>query len=152
MKLARGFLASSLWMDGGDWLLDECTSKGIDCVLLPPHTTDQVQSLGLKSFGLQKREAARCRLQANLHPQSAKVVKFVYGYQRPTCPDNIAAAFRRTGIGTEWSVTTQGLTAKVSHDAATEDRHWQFSKGWIKCPVNKARLYQQTKISHESGK
>jgi hypothetical protein len=59
--------------------------------------------------------------------------------------------FRRAGIGTQSTVKRQALIAKVSQDAATEIRHWQFSKARIKYNVTKARLSWQTKIPNELG-
>jgi hypothetical protein len=122
-----------------DAFLDECTWRGIECIFLPPHSSDQVQPLDLGIFGLQKAEASRCRPHRGLNPQSAKCMRMLDGYQKATCPDNITAAFRRAGIITEWSPAKGALIAKVRRELATEVRHWQFTKTRLRsgeCPIS----------------
>jgi hypothetical protein len=84
------------------------------------------------------------------YPQSATINKMVDGYQRATRRDNAIAALRRAGMRTEWSGKAQALIAKVSRNAATEVRHWQFSKAPVECNAAEARLSQHTKIPNES--
>jgi hypothetical protein len=67
-------------------------------------------------------------------------------------PDTIVTAFRGAGIRTECNVKRQDLIPKAFREAATEIRHWQFSKARIKCSLTEPRLLQQIDIEVESGK
>jgi hypothetical protein len=70
----------------GDAFLDEWTWRGLECLFLPPYSSDEVQPLDLYIFAIQKCEASNGRPHKRLHPQSVKIMKMLDGYQKATCP------------------------------------------------------------------
>jgi hypothetical protein len=84
--------------------------------------------MDLGIVGVQKKEAPPCRPQADLNPQSKKIIKMVDGYFLATCPDNVIGAWRRAGITCEWDSGKYCLIATVAREGAGSVRDWHFSK------------------------
>jgi hypothetical protein len=65
-----------------DYFFDECTLSGVVPIFLPPHSSDQTQSLHLAVFRIEKAKASKMRPASGLNPQSKQIIKTVNGYHR----------------------------------------------------------------------
>jgi hypothetical protein len=96
-----------------DFFLDKSTHRGVQCLFLPPHSSDEIQCVDRGAFAVEKSEASRSRPHAGLSSQPRDIIKLVHGHRRATCRDTIIGAFRRAGITAEWDPIRKILFAKV---------------------------------------
>jgi hypothetical protein len=120
-----------------DEFWDACNHHGIIPVLLPPHSSDQLQPLDLGIFALQKAEATRMRPGQGLNPQTVQVLKILGGYGRATCPNIVISAFQRGGIETYLRDVYSGpndsgsylgfvKTVRINREKATKVRQYDI--------------------------
>jgi hypothetical protein len=120
-----------LIMDGcsshfSDLLWDEFSFRGIVAVLLPPHTSDQIQPLDLVVFGLTKRRFNLIKAPEGLTVQSAQIYKMVLSILDACKPMNVIGSFARAGILFDYDEGLGEMIARVDVDRADKVRG--FSK------------------------
>jgi hypothetical protein len=107
---------------------ERCLFDGIELLIVPAHTSDQVQPLDLGSFAIHKMESRRVRLHLNLNDQTSKLIKMICGFQKAATGTNIICAFRKAGISSRWDMERQELVCFVNRQSASNVRHWTESK------------------------
>jgi hypothetical protein len=107
---------------------------GICAIVIPPHSSDQVQPLDLRMFAIMKSESTRVYAHIDFNPQTKKLVKMVSGRQKAATSVNIIKAFRRAGIVSNWNPDVQALVCGIDRLVATEVRHWNGLKTRIAIP------------------
>jgi hypothetical protein len=73
---------------------ERCLFQGVMLIVIPPHTSDQVQPLDLALFAVLKLERDRVHPLINLNTQTVKILKILCGFQNVSTPLNIIKAFR----------------------------------------------------------
>jgi transposase len=114
-----------------DTIEEQCLFYGVVLVVVPPHTSDQVQPLDLGFFALHKLESHRVRPHTDLSAQTVKILKILCGLQKASTPLNIIKAFRRAGIISQWDVNAKTLVCRVDRQQAKEVRHWHQSRSRV---------------------
>jgi hypothetical protein len=75
-------------------------------------------------FSLEKAEATKAKPMKILNPQTRQLIKVLNGYQKARRPNDVTAAFQRTGIVTYKSIEHQNLLAQVERSSATNIDYW----------------------------
>jgi hypothetical protein len=104
-----------------DGIRDEFEQNKIVLLLLPPHTSDQIQALDLGIFGVFKLYSQKQLNMQTYERQTAQVIKMCDAWQRATIPRNVVNAFRAAGLV---PVTGEGkrIDLQCSEEAATHIR------------------------------
>jgi hypothetical protein len=113
---------------------------GIHPLVIPPHSSDQVQALDLGMFAIMKAESARIYAHIDFNAQTKKLVKMVSGWQKATTTVNIIKAFRRAGIIAVWNPEVNALVCRIDRAAASEVRHWNGEKHRIPIPIEREEV------------
>jgi hypothetical protein len=90
-----------------DAVEEQCLCYGVALIVIPPHTSDQVQPLDLGLFTLHKLESHHIQAHTNLSTQTAKILQILCGFQKASTPLNVMKAFRRAGVVSRWDPTTE---------------------------------------------
>jgi hypothetical protein len=75
-----------------------CVESGVELVLIPPHSSNQLQMLDLCVFGVTKRLIARTNKLEKCNVQTAHIVSILNGFNAAACPYTIGASFKNAGI------------------------------------------------------
>ena len=81
-----------------DEFVSMCEEENIQCMFLPPHTSDQLQPCDLGLFAVQKRWMNSIQIQGDLNKQTRQIVKIIDSYRMATTFKNVTGAFRKAGI------------------------------------------------------
>jgi hypothetical protein len=83
----------------GDAFLEMCHVANVRLILLPPHSSNQLQMLDLCVFGVTKRLIARLnKLDKRFNVQTSHMVDILTGFHQAASPSTIVASFRNAGI------------------------------------------------------
>jgi hypothetical protein len=65
---------------------------------LPPHSSNQLQPLGVSTFGTTKRHLAKVNRMDSVNVQSQHIAQVVSSFMSAASPVNIVGTFRSAGI------------------------------------------------------
>ena len=102
-----------------------CEEELVIVVLIPPHTSDQLQPCDLGLFAVLKRWQSNITLPAHLNRQTKQVVRMLDALRMATTPKNVIGAFRKAGIVGRFSIEKRQMLATVDPSQATAVRHLQ---------------------------
>jgi hypothetical protein len=105
-----------------------CLFYGIELLILPVHTSDQVQALDLGIFAVHKMETRRVHTHLDLNDQTTKLIKMLCGFQKSTSGTKVIGAFRKAGIMSRWDDEHRELVWFIDREKASDVRHWNQTK------------------------
>ena len=86
-----------------DAFLDDCVYYGVELIVEPAGSSDQVQALDLGIFGIQKSIKSGLKNNYDLDTQSNEIRKIYNSWQKAALPDNIVSAFQQAGIDKKYT-------------------------------------------------
>jgi hypothetical protein len=75
-----------------------CQDNNIVPILLPPHSSNQLQPLDVSTFGIAKGYISRVNKLEKVNIQTDHIVRILKGFYLAASPPNIVATFRNAGI------------------------------------------------------
>jgi hypothetical protein len=83
-------------------IFDElCQQHNIVPIMLPPHSSNQLQPLDLSTFGATKKNIHSVNTSDKLNIQTKHIVRVLVGFLRAVVPPNVIMTFRNAGISIE---------------------------------------------------
>ena len=102
-----------------------CEEANVVKILIPPHTSDQLQPCDLGLFAVMKRWQSNISLPPDLNKQTKQIVRMLDSLRMATTPKNVIGAFRKAGIVGQFSIEKGTMLATVDRSQATAVRHFQ---------------------------
>jgi hypothetical protein len=106
-----------------DAMEEQCLFYRVMLIIIPPHTSDQVQPLDLGFFALHKLECHRVHPHIDLNTQTAKILKILCGFQKASTPMNILKAFRWEGLVSRWDGAAKTLSYQIDRVCVKDVPH-----------------------------
>jgi hypothetical protein len=75
---------------------------GIELLVIPAHTSNQMQTLNLRIFAIHKLELGCVHPHLGLDDQTSKLIKMLCGFQKAPIGTSIIDAFRKAEIMSRW--------------------------------------------------
>ena len=100
-----------------------CDDENVVVLLIPPHTSDQLQPCDLGLFAVLKRWQSNISLPKHLNRQTKQIIRMLDGLRMSTTPKNVIGAFRKAGIVGQFSIETGRMMPIVDRDEALGVRH-----------------------------
>jgi hypothetical protein len=102
----------------GDDFEEMCTENGIIPILIPPHSSNQLQMLDLSIFGVTKRYIARANRLEKVNIQTNHIHTVLQGFYSAATPANIVASFLNWGISLTMDPETRAILCTINPQAA----------------------------------
>ena len=100
-----------------------CDDENVVVLLIPPHTSDQLQPCDLGLFAVLKRWQSNISLPKHLNRQTKQIIRMLDGLRMSTTPTNVIGAFRKAGIVGQFSIEKGRMMPIVDRDEALGVRH-----------------------------
>ena len=107
--------------------LDDCTYYNTYPFPEPPGSSDQVQSLDLGIFSIQKKQRSRDKLDG-LNSIDNMIRDIVNSWRKATLPDNVVSAFHQSGIYIETNSNASRARASIEYARAVRGIDHQPSR------------------------
>jgi hypothetical protein len=101
-----------------DETMNQCTSHGVLVIILPPHSSYQIQALDVGVLAIHKAVMKRVFTPNWLSNQSKQIYRMLGGWYAVATPPNIVSAFKQVGIHVEWSHEHKALLVKIDPTTA----------------------------------
>ena len=100
-----------------------CEDANVVVLLIPPHTSDQLQPCDLGLFAVLKRWQSNVSLPKHLNRQTKQVIRMLDALRMATTPKNVIGAFRKAGIIGQFSLEKGRMMPIVDPGEALGVRH-----------------------------
>jgi hypothetical protein len=100
-------------------------------IVIPLHSSDQVQPLDLGMFAVHKLESRRVKPHGKLTTQTCKIIKILAGWEKALTRSSVAGALCRAEIFPICVAEAGTLACHVGPEQATQVRDWSGEKSYM---------------------
>jgi hypothetical protein len=98
---------------------------------LPPHASDQTQTLDIGVLGLQKMDTSKISIAYGFNPQTEQLLRILRGFYIAATPYNVIQAFRVGEVCVRFSQCNEALLAFIDQKTTKSVRNWKAAKQQI---------------------